>query len=711
MPFLEWGALMASPAFWLAWLIGACTLYLHHRIVHRIRESDRDTGLGWWLGGTVVLGSAWWAEALIAVMGVSISDSARFMPALMGAAWVPALALAGFTLWLGSQRTVPLVLRVAGCLAVVGALQLIPVMLVSAMLFSPSPDWSGRLALGSALAQALMCVLAAAWGWRASAARPSWLAMGGMVLLTSLGFRVAQSALLSGISVAPGAQSMGDHPFPADVVVPVAFMAALLLLGLMHLGARLEHRWRARERALAASLAQVQTDLAQAAQRDALTGLFNRAGFDQALTQATRGGCDRLAVMRLSLDGHRAMLDLYGHQSADGVLRQLGARLRGLLRQGDAVARAEGEDFLLLLQQPGDRPAMAQLAQRIGDIIRSPFVVEGGDIELTCSIGVALYPDEPVVSRLVDQANEAMQVARASGGAAHCVYEPGMAREVASQVSLQRDLRHAMARGETLLHYQPKLVARTGQLAGVEALMRWRHPQRGMVSPAEFIPVAERFGMIGELGHWVLNEACRQIRVWMDAGLEIPVAVNVSVHQLRQSDLATRVSDALVRHRVPPRLLMLEITESVAMENIDASLRMFDMLASLGVHLSIDDFGTGYSSLAYLRRLPATQLKIDRSFVRDLDDGTEGSMAIVEAVVRLAHALKLTVVAEGVETPTQVERLKALGCDEFQGFWFAKPMPEVELLAWQVQRQTQSKESGVQEAPSRPPRFNGLTTV
>jgi EAL domain-containing protein (putative c-di-GMP-specific phosphodiesterase class I) len=247
---------------------------------------------------------------------------------------------------------------------------------------------------------------------------------------------------------------------------------------------------------------------------------------------------------------------------------------------------------------------------------------------------------------------------------------------------LQRDLRHAVERGEMMLHYQPKLCSKSGELAGVEALLRWKQAERGMVSPGEFIPVAERFGLIGELGTWVLGEACRQVRVWLDAGLEIPVAVNVSVHQLRQTDLEARVRDALLRHQVPPHLLMLEITESVAMENIDASLKVLDMLAAIGVHLSIDDFGTGYSSLSYLRRLPARQLKVDRSFVHDLDDGTEGSVAIVEAVVRLAHALKLLVVAEGVETETQALCLRKLGCDELQGFLFAKPMAELDLLAW-----------------------------
>jgi EAL domain-containing protein (putative c-di-GMP-specific phosphodiesterase class I) len=250
---------------------------------------------------------------------------------------------------------------------------------------------------------------------------------------------------------------------------------------------------------------------------------------------------------------------------------------------------------------------------------------------------------------------------------------------------MQRDLRHAVARHELQLHFQPKLRADDGELAGVEALLRWHHPKRGMVSPAEFVPVAERFGLIGELGLWVLDDACRHLRRWHDAGVDIPVAINLSVHQLRQPDLEQRVREALSRHRVPARMLIMEITESVAMDDIEASLRVFDMLDQIGVRLAIDDFGTGYSSLSYLRRLPARQLKIDRSFVRDLDCSLD-AQAIVEAVVRLAHALGLKVVAEGVKTQDQADILARLQCDELQGFLFARPMPEHVLMSWLGQR-------------------------
>jgi diguanylate cyclase (GGDEF)-like protein len=667
-----------------AWVLGVYAVFVHERVVRRVRASERDVGLGWWVGGTLCLGSALWAQSLMQVLGMHMPP-ARFMTPLLAASWVPAMAVCGLTLWFNSHLRVPALLRVLASVIITGVLQAVPFMLMAASMFKPGIDWHWPHVVGAALIFWGSTVLGAHWSrWitaRQLGARDKAL----MALVIGTLWWAGQVALLSGASVPTGAESMGDHAVPADMVIPLLLGVMALMMVLMHVGTVHEARLRQREQQLSESLARVRIDLVEVASRDPLTHLFNRQGFDQALSALAAEGGHRLAVMLINLDGFRVMVDHYGHAAGDALLRQVGARLRGLTRTDDVVARAEGDEFLLLVSQPGDGPAMSQLAQRVGDLLRQPYLINESELELTCSIGVALYPQEPNPARLVDQAHEAWLAARSAGGAAHCVYAPGMGREVAAQVTLQRDLRHAVQRGEMMLHYQPKLCSHTGEIAGVEALLRWKHSERGMVSPGEFIPVAERFGLIGELGTWVLGEACRQVRVWLDAGLEIPVAVNVSVHQLRQTDLEARVRDALLRHRVPPHLLMLEITESVAMENIDASLKVLDMLAAIGVHLSIDDFGTGYSSLSYLRRLPARQLKVDRSFVRDLDDGTEGSVAIVEAVVRLAHALKLQVVAEGVETESQARCLRGLGCDQLQGFLFAKPMAELDLLNWITQ--------------------------
>jgi EAL domain-containing protein (putative c-di-GMP-specific phosphodiesterase class I) len=261
-----------------------------------------------------------------------------------------------------------------------------------------------------------------------------------------------------------------------------------------------------------------------------------------------------------------------------------------------------------------------------------------------------------------------------------------MELDAREQLALQNDLRLAIERNELQLYYQPKIDGRSGQITGVESLLRWQHAVRGFVPPDRFIPVAERFGLIGGIGNWVIEEACRQLSAWQKEGLHMRIAVNLSVHQLRQEDLVQRVRDAVWRHRVDPQLLTFEITESVAMEDTQETLQAFSQLASVGVSLSIDDFGTGYSSLAYLRKLPAQQLKIDRSFVQDLAQSSD-ARAVVDAVIRLAHALGLRVVAEGVETNEQRDILLGLDCDELQGYLFAKPMAARLLSVWAIGRE------------------------
>jgi len=274
-----------------------------------------------------------------------------------------------------------------------------------------------------------------------------------------------------------------------------------------------------------------------------------------------------------------------------------------------------------------------------------------------------------------------MYAAKRAGGSTYAVFESHMDAGASEQLSLQHDLRRSIELGQLQLYYQPKVDGRLGRIRGVEALLRWNHAERGMISPAVFIPIAERFGLIGAIGRWVIDEACRQMAEWADQGVRMRVAINLSVYQLREEDLVQRIEAALARNAIDPSQLLCEITESVAMEDIKATQRAFEGLERIGVYLSIDDFGTGYSSLSYLRQLPARQLKIDRSFVNDLATSAD-ARAVVDAVVRLAHALGLKVVAEGVETGEQRDILVMLGCDELQGFYFARPMPAETLLAW-----------------------------
>ncbi|URI11750.1 bifunctional diguanylate cyclase/phosphodiesterase [Aquincola tertiaricarbonis] len=422
----------------------------------------------------------------------------------------------------------------------------------------------------------------------------------------------------------------------------------------------------------------------EAALTHPLTSLPNRQAFEHHLQAAAMRAdrqCQRLAVMCINVDGLKTINESFGPAAGDALLCSMARRLQRLAGPNDLVAHASGDEFLVLLGGNPDRDTAARAAghaiQRLSDVL----LLEAREVASSCSIGLAMYPQDGTMATLVTQASAAVRCAKQNGRASYCFFESHMTESSRDQTELLRDLRRAIERRQLELMYQPKVDARDGHITGVEALLRWRHPDRGWVPPVVFVPLAERAGLIGALGDWVIEEACRQMRRWLQDGLRLKVSINLSVHQLRQPDLAQRISQAMQRHQVPPGLLSCEITESAAMEDTGITRGLVDQLAAAGVPLSIDDFGTGYSSLGYLRRLPVSELKIDRSFVLDL--ATSGdACAIVDAVIRMAHALGLTVVAEGVETEAQRRLLNRLGCDQLQGYLYAKPMSARLIATW-----------------------------
>ncbi|MES2958144.1 MAG: EAL domain-containing protein [Pseudomonadota bacterium] len=417
---------------------------------------------------------------------------------------------------------------------------------------------------------------------------------------------------------------------------------------------------------------------------DALTRLPTRTHFENQLAAAVVR-CDashgKLALLFIDLDGFKPVNDTFGHSSGDRVLQSVGKRLKACAESGDVIARVGGDEFLVLINDAGTQEEVSQRARKIVDAITQPFEVEDRQVGIGCSIGIAFYPDNGQHAKLIARADAAMYAAKRAGGAGFCFFVPAMEDDARERFDLLRDLRMALESDQLELYYQPKMDAATGKVTAAEALLRWQHPTRGMVPPSVFIPIAERFGLIRSIGQWVIDDACRQARVWLDKGLRMRVAINLSAVQMRQEDIVARIEGALARHRVDPSLLTCEITESVAMEDTKATQATFRELGAAGIHLSIDDFGTGYSSLSYLRKLPAEELKIDRSFVMDVEYSAD-ARAVIDAVVKLAHALGLKVVAEGVENERQQEIMVQLGCDELQGFLFAKPMTARALLLW-----------------------------
>ena len=462
----------------------------------------------------------------------------------------------------------------------------------------------------------------------------------------------------------------------AGTLVMLASLGGAELLLLMLLASAVESRMRRR-------LDKARHELEAHAQRDELTSLPNRPAFETVLAQAQINADaehGQVALLLVALDGFKYVNEAFNHQLGDRLLQRVALRLRGMV-EPQSVARLGGDEFLMLVQGPQATVQAIALAAQVIDVVAQPCHLDGRDIAIGCSVGLACYPQHGSMSALITHAGVAMRAAKSAGGATYSIFDPRMVVDVREQAELLRDLRMALSRGQFELYYQPKIHAPSAQITGVEALLRWHHPQRGTISPTVFIPMAERNGLINSLGAWVIDEACRQARAWRDQGLRMRVAVNLSAHQLRQRDLPQRIAAALARHQINPDLLTCEITESVAMEDTEATLRFFSELDAVGVHISIDDFGSGYSSLAYLRKLPAGELKIDRSFVLDLATSEE-ARKIAAAVVQLAQALKLKVVAEGVETDAQYQILRQLGCDELQGFLFAKPMSAKALGLW-----------------------------
>jgi len=411
--------------------------------------------------------------------------------------------------------------------------------------------------------------------------------------------------------------------------------------------------------------------------RDPLTGLPNRALFAELLAhsvqQAEHTGA-RFALLCLDLDKFAAINETQGHSLGDRLLVQVAQRLQGLLPDRDAIARVGGDEFNIVLDHGAQGADLT--AQHMIDALAAPFVLDGQPIYVSASVGIAAYPEDGASAEaLQSKADAALHQAKLDGRGSLRFFSPEIMLRAKERLSLEAEMRRALDQGEFRLHYQPQLRLADHKMVGLEALVRWEHPQRGLIPPGLFIPLAEESGLIMPLGTWVLHEAARQVRAWRDAGLDPgPVAVNISALQFGTGDFVATVERALAAHQVEPRHLELEITESCLMANRDQAATALEALRQHGVRLAIDDFGTGYSSMSYLQQFKVHKLKIDMSFVRGLE-ASASSQSIVTAIIALGHSLQFDIVAEGVETPQQMEHLRRLGCDMVQGYLIGRPAP------------------------------------
>ena len=491
-----------------------------------------------------------------------------------------------------------------------------------------------------------------------------------------------------------GAASEISVNWLATTVAGATFAILTITLVLSILDLRMEMRTSA----FVESLQKANAELQHQATHDVLTGLPNRVllfeRIQHAIHAAERTG-GLFAVYFVDIDGFKYINDSLGHATGDQLLCELARALTECVRKEDTVARLAGDEFVVMVEGIPDVAMAGHIADKLLQCFRTDLLngADNGAASVTGSIGIAIYPEDgSTVDELLSHADSAMYLVKGNGRNAYQFFEPAL-NEAALRVSgIQRALPRAIHEGEFFLQYQPKLDCASQDIVGAEALLRWQHPVLGLVSPAEFIPIAERSGQINEVGLWVLEQVCRQLRAWQDEGLRTKVAVNLSQMQLRSQALLHDVLSITSRYGIAPDSLMFEITETVAMQHAEDTLRVIDQLQQAGFQLAIDDFGTGYSSLSYLQQFGVRQLKVDGSFVRNLDAGK--GRAIVEAIIRLAHSLDMEVVAEGVETGEQRKILCHLECDQLQGFHLARPLDEEQFVSLLRSSGARSVEAG-----------------
>jgi len=423
-------------------------------------------------------------------------------------------------------------------------------------------------------------------------------------------------------------------------------------------------------------------EMSHLAQHDILTNLPNRTLLQDRLTQAIATASrndSRIAVLFLDLDGFKHINDSLGHGTGDRLLHLVAKRLLAAVRTSDTVSRMGGDEFVILLSEVAHAGDAGVKAGKILSALSAPFEIEQNTLRVTASIGVTTYPEDGQSAELlIRNADLAMYQAKEKGRSNYQFFEKGMNVRAVERQSIEGDLRYALERDEFVMHYQPKIDLKTGEITGVEALVRWQHPERGLVGPLQFISIAEDCGLMLPIGKWVLRESCRQAKAWQDAGLPpIEIAVNVSSVEFRNDEFLEGISKILKETGLEARYLELELTETVLMQHAEFSVPLLQKLKVMGVRLAIDDFGTGYSSLSYLRQFPIDTLKVDQSFIHEINAETDEA-TIISAVINMGCRMRHRVIAEGVETAEQLAFLRAHGCDEGQGYYFARPMPALE---------------------------------
>lgn len=682
---------MMSPSYdaslvLFSFLVAVLASYTALDMAGRISTAPRGRYARMWLaGGAVAMGLGIWSMHFVGMLAFRLPIPLGYDPAITGFSLLIAVLASAFALHLVSQEHLPCRRLAMGALTLGAAVASMHYTGMAALRMQPGIEYDPWLFLLS-IVIAVGASGAALWiAFRLRRSMPrvhqlrfgAALVMGGAIAaMHYTGMAAAEFPLGSVCGAVRSGVDSNALAVPI-LVITVCVLAVALITSV------LDMRLEMRTAVLADALGVANKELEFLALHDKLTHLPNRVlledRFHQAIRMATRQH-GTFGVLFVDLDGFKGVNDTYGHQVGDSLLVEIAHRLRAATRSEDTISRVGGDEFVVLVrvEEPADAGVVAE---KLIESLRETVHVAGHALHVSGSIGIALYPaDGADQDTLMTNADAAMYHAKGAGRNAYCFFERSMNHQARAQQALIQDLRAAIRNDQLELHYQPKFSAADSRIVGAEALLRWNHPAHGLLMPDQFIALAEKTGAIVPIGHWVLDEACRQLSAWHAIGnADWSVAVNLSALQFCHAGMVESVADALARHGVPPACLTLEITETTAMRDVEETLDIMTRLDTMGVRIAIDDFGTGYSSLLHLKRIPASELKIDRGFVRDLAEDSEDA-AIVSAIVALGRTLNLKVVAEGVETPAQQSFLAGLGCDALQGYLLGKPMPAAQFV-------------------------------
>jgi diguanylate cyclase (GGDEF)-like protein len=657
--------------------------YTALNLSQRINGATGRSGKIWLAGGAFSMGFGIWAMHFIGMLAFHLPIRLSYDISITLFSLVIAIAVSGFALFLVSRRKISAPHIYAGGVLMGFGICAMHYTGMAAMRMYPAIDYDPVLFFLSTV----IAIAASIVGlWIAFTLRNGDSAYSKKMI----------SALIMGLGIiAMHYTGMAAANFNKDSICLVqggvdnsllamtVSVVACSILGITLLVSVVDARLASRTAGLVLSLQQANEKLHYLALHDSLTTLPNRVLLEDrvvhAIASAQRSGT-LFALMFLDLDRFKIINDSLGHSYGDKLLQAVARRLVDALRAEDTIARIGGDEFVILLQDITQPEAAGGIAEKILSVLSDPFCIEGQDQYMSTSIGISLYPNDGQDLRtLMAHADSAMYHAKKIGRSTYQFFSKEMNALASVRLENEKNLRHAIENNEFELHFQPRIHVQTGEIVAMEALVRWRHPQKGMIPPDQFIPLAEDMGLIIPLGAWVLMTACQQNKQWQDAGLpHLRVAVNLSAVQFRQNNLAEFITQVLEDSGLDASYLELEVTESVVMHDAEKATSILEQLHAKGIHLSIDDFGTGYSSLSYLKRFPLDTLKIDRSFVRDISTDANDAV-IVKSVIALAHSLKLRVIAEGVETERQLAFLSDLHCDEYQGYFHSRPLPVPEF--------------------------------